>query len=657
LFTPHTVIGLLSGSRFDLYLFDLTTLVCVLCGGLALYRYGSAVGRAPAMALVGTLVFMLGGVATGRLQHVSQMVSYSLLPMVLLAVRAVCMQPSVPRTLLLFLVLLFAILNPNQVVFLGGFALAPFVILHVVEAARPGRALALIAAATGVALLVAVPQIAAVRESVGESSRATLALSDSVAGSLHGFHLASLFLPGVFAGRIFGRGPWGGDISESYLYIGVVPACLILASSLHSRARRHVLLCQVIIAVVLLFMLGTLGPLYPWLFKHVPVFANFRRPADGAFLLNFMAALLIGISPAPRFTRPHLSPVSIAVAAVFVVAGTLVFVSLAASARQQGHQADVSYSLASAGQRIAVAGGLLIAGLAARRRMPLLLPASMILFTLADLMMAGRIGPTYCARYAQYPETQLYLGRERASPAAEPVAQTIDFLEHNGAGGTRSLHRMVALGGALGGSMPLAFRIASIAGADPLVLGPYAAVFGGKNLETHVIAFSARAPTFGSELYRLAGLRYVLLHRYIIDHASDFGAYGEATRQIRGWLANNRAARLLPQAGTYEIWELTDAYPKAVLIEANGTVDGDACSIAAYRNTEIAVRCQARTSAVLEVGDNFARGWFACVNGREVPISPYQGLFRSVPVPAGESRIRMRFEPVPLWRAADCVSG
>lgn len=657
LFTPHTVIGLLSGSRFNLYWFDLTTLAGVLCGALALYRYGSAVGRAPVMALLGTLVFMLSGVATGRLQHVSQMVSYSLLPMVLLALRAVCMRPIVPRALLLLFVLLFEISNPNQVVFLAGFALAPFVILHLTEAPQPGRALALMAGATGAALLVALPQIAAIRELVGESSRVTLGLSDSAAGSLHGFHLASFSLPGVFEGRISADGTWGGDVTQNYLYIGVVPACAVLASILHSRACRQVLLCHAIIVFFLLFVLGTSGPLYTLPFEHVPGFANFRRPADGAFILNFVAALLIAISPAPSFTRSRVNWLRIALTAALGVAATLAVVSLAVYARKLGHQADFNDSLTSAGRRVIVAGGLVTLGLAARRRMPLLLPASMVLFTLADLTLAGRIGPLYCPRYSQYPEARLYLGREAAGPAAEPVEQPIAFLQQNGAGGAIPLYRMVALGGALGASMPLVFRIASMAGADPLVLGPYATALSGKNLETHVFTFSARAPNFGSELYRLAGLRYVLLHHYIIDHASDFGAYGEVTRQIREWLASSPAARLMPQPGTYEIWELTNAYPKAVLIGRNGTVDPDACSIETYRDAEITVRCQAPQSAVLEIGDNFARGWFACVNGREVPISPYQGLFRSIPVPAGESRIRMRFEPVPFWRAADCGSG
>jgi len=182
-------------------------------------------------------------------------------------------------------------------------------------------------------------------------------------------------------------------------------------------------------------------------------------------------------------------------------------------------------------------------------------------------------------------------------------------------------------------------------------------VFGGKNLETHPVTFSAQAPNYGSELYRFAGLRYVLLHRYIIAHASDFGAHGQATLQIRDWLASNHGARLLPQGGIYELWELTDAYPKAVLIEGDGTVEADACTVETYRNAEIAMRCRAPQSAMLEVGDNFARGWFACVNGREMTITPYRGLFRSVPVPAGESHIRMRFEPVPFWRSADCGSG
>ena len=36
-------------------------------------------------------------------------------------------------------------------------------------------------------------------------------------------------------------------------------------------------------------------------------------------------------------------------------------------------------------------------------------------------------------------------------------------------------------------------------------------------------------------------------------------------------------------------------------------------------------------------------GWEATVNGKPVTITPFEGVFRSVPVPAGASRVEFRF--------------
>jgi hypothetical protein len=50
-------------------------------------------------------------------------------------------------------------------------------------------------------------------------------------------------------------------------------------------------------------------------------------------------------------------------------------------------------------------------------------------------------------------------------------------------------------------------------------------------------------------------------------------------------------------------------------------------------------------------------GWRAYIDGEEVPIEPTEGQGRiSLIVPAGEHVIRLRFEELPLWMAADAIS-
>jgi hypothetical protein len=85
IFTPHTLTGLLLGADFGLTSFDLTTLACPLAGAGALMVYGSRSGGSGIACLLAGVTFLLGGVATSRLQHVTEMISYGIIPLILLA--------------------------------------------------------------------------------------------------------------------------------------------------------------------------------------------------------------------------------------------------------------------------------------------------------------------------------------------------------------------------------------------------------------------------------------------------------------------------------------------------------------------------------------------------------------------------------------------
>lgn len=87
IFTPHVLTGLVSGSAFGLWIFDATTLACMLAGALCFYGYARGHGSTAAFAALGAIVFLLGGYGTSRLQHVSQIISYALLPILLFNVR------------------------------------------------------------------------------------------------------------------------------------------------------------------------------------------------------------------------------------------------------------------------------------------------------------------------------------------------------------------------------------------------------------------------------------------------------------------------------------------------------------------------------------------------------------------------------------------
>jgi len=76
-----------------------------------------------------------------------------------------------------------------------------------------------------------------------------------------------------------------------------------------------------------------------------------------------------------------------------------------------------------------------------------------------------------------------------------------------------------------------------------------------------------------------------------------------------------------------------------------------AVEIITYDETLITLQVDSPAPAYLVLKDAFYPGWEAMVNDAPTPIYRANLLFRALPVPAGESRVVLRFEPS-LWRAA-----
>ncbi len=72
IFTPQVLVGILAGAHFNLYIFDIVSLTTELCGGVALARYARTYSDTRRCQYSGALVFVAGGVATSRLEHVTQ---------------------------------------------------------------------------------------------------------------------------------------------------------------------------------------------------------------------------------------------------------------------------------------------------------------------------------------------------------------------------------------------------------------------------------------------------------------------------------------------------------------------------------------------------------------------------------------------------------
>jgi hypothetical protein len=655
IFTPQVLIGILTGAHFNLYLFDLTSLAMELCGGIALARYARTYSNTRTLPILGALVFIAGGVATSRLEHATQIDSYSLLPLQLLALRAVCLRPTVLRTVLLTLALTAGVLNLNQVVFLSFFAFLPFMGLHLYESSYRPRAFLALAVAGIVVVLADMPVLSAIKEFLAFSNRATMGVGASVGYSFPAFNLASIFLPGMYGVLSPQNGLWPPtDPSQDYLYIGIIPVSICLSSLLFLfRMSAITALCWISIVLWFTFAMGTNTPFYPALFHHVPGFSNFRRPADGAFFLNLFMALLIGSFRKPE--RPQFDPwpLSAAIATLLMIGLGCVLTLLWPYAQRSGHVQDCMIILRAFAWRVAIIGAVGLAFVSIRwRTKNYLLAPIMIAVTIGDLSYPGRAGAVFAPGWNAIELPDVYSGSLSWNVPRNPLEQTITFLQSNGVAGANPVYRMEAIGGSLGGSMPMAFRILTTQGYNPLVSGVYREAVGAQYLQNETKHFTAEAPSYNSSDYRRLSLRYVLIQRDIAAHAAQFGPLGAAAEKIRAnFIASNWAQRL-PDQGEYEIWQLSNALPRAMLLTANGSER--TCDLTSYGTVLVSVQCHSTVPGLLILGDAFAPGWRACVNDNPARVEPYDSIFRSVAVPEGDSWVTFRYQPIPFLRNSYC---
>lgn len=648
IFTPHVLTGLVSGSAFGLWIFDVTTLACILAGALCLYSYARSHGSATAFAALGAIVFLLGGYGTSRLQHVPQIISYALLPILLFTFRNFLKKPNVFNILALSSTGVLLALNPNQVVFLIPFLLGPLLFLELARNPRhlspwPGLAVSLL-----LVLLVATPSLSAILETVAHSTRTAISLQNNSSASLPGFSALSLFIPGLFLERSGIAGYWGpADLTESYLYIGIIPAFVAFAGITRREAPSPIFVITLLMGILaFLFAMGTRGPIFPWLFENIPGFSLFRRPSDGGYFLILYFALIVAFVGAPGSGRSRSFSERILLFAVIVISLSYCLIELLNYATQVNRIDSLISATFDYSVRLLIAAGLVGAvwffSPHAHRKSFLLV--AILFVSVIDLASAGR-REIFTSKYKDHGIASMY--------------RVLDVWRYNSSGEAISFRDLKALHSQkerveiLGTDNALmALGIPMTQGYNPIKLRRYEEVFGAQILSQEPKRFSALAPSIDSEAYRWLGLRFLLLHGYILDHPDQFGKIGKSAVGLRD-AALAAGGREIDTRGTYRIIEMHDFYPRAT-IAADGEDISEypkrQCQIISETNVSGSYFCETPISGKVVIGDSFAPGWMACVNGLVVPVEPFIHALRSVSIPAGTSFVELRYQAVPFLR-------
>lgn len=624
LFGAHAIAAVIGGAGFTVRLFDLVTLAHPLLGACALASVAQRLGGDRRMATLGAIVFMLGGVASTRLQHTPLIVAYALIPVLLWAGHAVLRCSEVRPCAAAGLGLLFFAwaANPNQVVYLALPLLAVCAAAFVRASASPARVLAgnaVIALAVAAALLL--PLADATEAVVRASTRDALPLSASAANSLPFHSLISWLMPnahGLQADR-----PWTVAEHQDHLYLGVLPIALALrygAGSQSARGLRRAWIALLLLAVV--YALGTHTGIYGVLREALPGASYFRRPADAMFPANLCIALLIATS---RFDVRAVPPARLHWLAIGLLPFTLLATAgWSEAALGRGDRELIDIGLRSFFLTFALAGVVLL-GLSTR---PISSTryAGLLLLAVLDLCWYARWTPLVAQDVGAQPIPPDYLGvaataeaqflREHASPTA----------------------RAEIVGGRLAGAYALYAGIEATLGYNPLQLRPYATHFGTPYtaVEPRELAHGRRP---GDPDYDALALGYVAIATDLLATARD-DASAAAARRYRDALAASGAS-LRVDGLEYEIWAVVSAHAAP-------------CTPIHWESTKVKLDCRSEAATVTHLPLAAWPGWKLC-GGSARLIADRTGLV-AVALPAGRrTTISLKYWPFRFGDGCDAA--
>lgn len=652
-------------------------------GGLALMRLFADRGWHPAGGFVAAACFAFGGSAAWRIQHIGQVLSLSFWAIALwLMLRALARRSALCGAAAGAAAGAMT-LGRDQVAYLGLWTLLGLALWQALAAPRPRLALRealrpLLAAGAAGALVAAGP-VALTALLSADSNRTAIDLAGAGQGSLH----PALLLTGVIPNLFGADGPfsdyWGppsprwGPVdlflarNMGVLYLGALPIALVVIGLTRRMAwSREIRPFTAMAALMMAYALGRYTPLFGafWLLPGVELF---RRPADAAFGLGALVAILAGYGAHRWASATVLSPSPIGrVAETLLLAGP--FAAGAALAARKGVLDLALAPLAMAALWLAAS----LAALWATARLPgrwrMAATVSALLLLVGDL---GRNnGPNEST--ALPPQTYAALDRE----AREPLLEALKARVAATASGTR-LDRVELTG--LGFDWPnasLVHGLHNVLGYNPVRLKLTSAATGA---EDHVALpeqrkFSPLFPSYRSPLADLLGLRFIATGVQVerIDPTLQPGDLTLLASHDKGFLYEN--PRALPRVlfatraepadfaamlanGRWPEVDLADTVLlSAPAIAAQRPEPGGAATagparlrITAYRTTEVVVDVDAPAPGFLVLNDPYHPWWVAEVDGREAEIFQANVMFRAVAVAAGTHQVRFTFAP---WRGA-----
>lgn len=661
-------------------------------GGLAILLLCFDKGWHPGGGVMAALVFAFGGSAAWRLQHIGHIQSY-----VFFAIALWCLLRALERRAIVWgfaagLATGAMLVEPDQVALLGGYALAIVYAGHLLDGASIREQIArtwrpIAAAGFGATVVAAIP-VTVTLLFLKQSNRPTIEFAEAARGSLHPvslltFLIADLF--GALAPNVDYWGPysehWNKDeltLSQNMcqVYFGILPALMVLTLGLVRLhlCDRPVRVFSIIAALSAVYAIGVYTPVYHAFYSTVPGVHSFRRPVDATFLLGVMIAIITGYLTHLWLTNGFRAVSDKRkVAEIAIVGGGLVVAAV------------VAFTVGKFG--LAWRPILTTAFWIALGSLLLLLPA--------NLLARGRIAMTLIPGLF----LSVDLGLNNAANASTGVAHeeiadvlrpktkndTIAYLKANVRRSLGSAWRdrveLLGLGfdwqncGSIHG-------LENTLGYNPFRIGLVSRAVGARDYNVGVDqrVFSPLFPSYGSVLADMLGIRFIASGAPLesIDGAIDLKDFPLVRRTRDAYIYEN--AGVLPRVmlvgaakgADFERILSTGYWPRfnprrTVLLQERQSdllaqfpsIDGagpivadkDEAVIVRYDHAVIEIRTRSAMSRLLVVHDIWHPWWFAEVDGTPARMVQANVIFRAIPLPPGEHRVRLEFRPFyGTWR-------
>jgi len=668
--------------------FNVVVVLHCLIGSVGLYFILRSYGLSPYSAIIGSLVFLCGGSASGRMQHIGMILSYSYFPWAFLFLKKML------DTLHYRFAVLFGIfaglmaLHQNQVAFLFSWFLIAYLINRIITARDhfnflKTRILPVLAGGF-IAAIILLPQFYATQLFLPYSNRPVISFETASALALKPLAFLTLFAPNAY-GNLVDIGKWCGpnDITVSYLYIGIIPASLLIYIGLFRGfiCKKFQKFFLIMFFIYFLYAIGAYTPVYKIIFELLPGAKLFRRPSDCTFPLNFIFAVLVAVMSDyiyyNRSSKNNGNPtiltqiISICVVIYFLI---ILIWSMIHSTRFGHLDFFIRNLFTSVFLLILCIGVLRVIEKRKNETVRILLCYFLLIFLICDYHhynipnQLNAHSNKYISMYFHKQDPLMTFLQSRLENEDQlNIPYRVEFVNVS----------------SLLWNGPMAFNIHSTQGQNPLYIARYDAFEGVKTFNSPPNGFTDFIKSYKSQWFDFLNVKFIVTTKILTEldplvRNDEFplvkdiggvhiyentGAMKRAFLVSQAFIANdesNEKSLLLSPGFDPQQCVVLNCMPenvsKDIVQQVNddysricfNPVSNERVNITSYKLNKVHIQVDTSDDSFLVLADSFFPGWQVTIDGELTEMLQANYAFRAVYVPKGKHEVIFRFRPFSL---------